>query len=76
MKKYNVVIGCEYVQGHLRYGHLEGVIEATSEEEAKAIALAEHDYFDLIVDDYSVDDYEIDERDIEVTQACEDSHEQ
>lgn len=72
MKKYNVIIGCEYVQGHLRYGHLEGVIEATSEEEAKAIALAMPEYLDLVVDDYRVDDYEIDNGDIEVSEVKED----
>lgn len=71
MKKYNVIIGCDYVQGYLRYGHLEGVVEATSAEEAKAIALAEHDYFDLVVDDYSVNGYEIDKSDIEVSEVEE-----
>lgn len=71
MKKYNVTIGCDYVQGYLRYGHLEGVIRANSAEEARAIALAEPSCLDLFIDDYSVDGYEIDEDDIEISEVEE-----
>lgn len=71
MKKYDVFIGCDYVQGHLRHGHLEGVIEANSAEEARAIALAEPDCLELFIDDYSVGGYEIDEDDIDISEIKE-----
>lgn len=71
MKKYDVFIGCDYVQGHLRYGHLEGVIEANSAEEARAIALAEPDRLELFIDGYSVGGYEIDEDDIDISEIKE-----
>lgn len=35
MTKFKVFQDADYVQGHLRYGHREGIIEADSEEEAK-----------------------------------------
>lgn len=75
MKKYDVFIGCDYVQGHLRHGHLEGVIEANSAEEARAIALAEPDCLELFIDDYDVTDFDIDENDIEISEVEEDNHE-
>lgn len=54
-KRYTISVPVEYVMGHLRYGHLEMIIEADNEKEARA----EFDprYADLIVDDWEVDDY-------------------
>ena len=76
MQKYNVIISCKYVEGYLKYGHLEDVIEAPSEEEAKAIALAKPNRLNLVVDDYDVTDFDIDENDIEISEVEEDNHEQ
>ena len=54
-KRYTISVPVEYVFGHLRYGHLEMIIEADNEEEARA----EFDprYADLIVDDWEVYEY-------------------
>ena len=57
--KFLVTADLEYVSGHLRYGHLEGVVEAGSEEELKE--MFKEDYFnerlDIIVDSFRIDDY-------------------
>ena len=52
---------CDYVIGHLRYGHLEGEVNVESEEELqKLIDSGEiRDYMELEIDDFSVDSYEI-----------------
>lgn len=59
MKKYKVTIPLDYVQGHLRYGHLEGIVEVENEEELKKLIESKdvRDYLDMEIDDYSVDDY-------------------
>lgn len=54
-KRYTISVPVEYVMGRLRYGHLEMIIEADNEEEAKAAFNPR--YADLIVDDWEVDDY-------------------
>ena len=60
MKKFKVTQDCDYVVGHLRYGHFEGIIEADNLEEAKEIMKDEYsrDYLSLVIDDYEVDSYE------------------
>lgn len=60
MSKFNVTVGCEYVMGHLRYGHYEGIVEADTEEEAIKKAKDEIEYFDLVIDDYEIEDAEVD----------------
>lgn len=64
-KKVKFDIPLEYVMGHLRYGHKEGVLELT-EEEFKELQEDPLDFIynqdilcdlDLIIDDYSVEDY-------------------
>ena len=59
MKKYKVTIPVDYVQGHLRYGHLEGTVEVENEEELKKLIESKdiRDYLDIEIDDYSVYDY-------------------
>ena len=54
-KRYTISVPVEYVFGNLRNGHLEMIIEADNEEEARA----EFDprYADLIVDDWEVYEY-------------------
>ena len=58
MKKYLVTQEADYVQGHLRFGHREGIIEAESAEEALRKVKDEgyDDCLDLVVDSYEVDD--------------------
>lgn len=57
--KFLVTAGVGYIMGHLEYEHLEGIVEASSEEELKE--MMEEKYFyrklDVIADDYSVEDY-------------------
>ncbi|HHX67279.1 MAG TPA: hypothetical protein GX708_04380 [Gallicola sp.] len=59
MKEYKVTIPVDYVQGHLRYGHLEGIVEVENEEELKKLIESKEieDYLSIEVDDYSVEDY-------------------
>ena len=58
-KMYKINAALDYVQGHLRYGHLEGTVELTDEELEKLKKRPnEAKYLDLntVIDDYSVDD--------------------
>ena len=57
MKKFKVTIPCEYIQGHLRYGHAEGIIEAKNIESITNLGDLD---LDIVVDDYEIDDYELD----------------
>ena len=61
--KFNIPL--EYVIGHLRHGHKEGILELT-EEEFKKLQENPLDFIysqdilydlDLVIDDYRVDDY-------------------
>lgn len=62
MKTFVVGRNVDYVQGHLRYGHRETLVEAESREELEEKLKDEKyveeifDDSDLIVDDYEVDD--------------------
>ena len=64
MKKILIDAPLEYVAGHLRYGHLEGVIEVPDKEfekfkENPIDFLYNNDYtdeLDLLIDDWRVDD--------------------
>lgn len=69
MAKYEVYMDCDYVNGHLRYGHLEGVVSAESVEEAKRMVMKRPELLDLVVDDYEVEDYELDEGSITVMEV-------
>jgi len=56
MKKFKVTQDLDYISGHLRYGHFEGIIEAESAREAQE--MVEDDpigYLSLVIDDYEVD---------------------
>jgi len=67
MKLYKVFQDLDYVSGHLRYGHLEGTVEAESAEEA--IALVKDDplgYLSIIIDDYELEDWDEGDNPIEV----------
>lgn len=57
--KYKVVAYLDYVSGYLRYGHLEGIVEAESEEALKEM-MKQYDFIDKLdvkIDDYEVADY-------------------
>ena len=64
MKKILIDAPLEYVIGHLRYGHLEGVIEVPDEEfekfkENPIDFLYDNEYIDgldLLIDDLEIDD--------------------
>lgn len=58
-KKYLVNAGLDYIQGHLRYGRLEGTVELTDEELAKLRKdpnFAKELGLNIEVDDWRVDD--------------------
>lgn len=65
MKKILIDAPLEYVAGHLRYGHLEGVIEISDEEfekfkENPIDFLYDNEYIDkldLLIDDWRVEDH-------------------
>ncbi len=58
MAKFKVVQQADYVVGHLRYGHREGIIEADSKEDAlnKLKNKGYADYLEPQIDDYEVED--------------------
>lgn len=63
--KVRIIKYCDYVAGHLRYGHFETDVEVNSLEEAKEMFPEERESYwnmELIVDDYEVDDYEVSNR--------------
>ena len=64
MKKFLVTAALGYVTGYLRYGHLEGIVEAESEEALKEMMKKENftKYLDVVVDDYGeIGEYEYEE---------------
>ena len=70
MKKFRVTQDLDYIVGHLRYGHLEGTVEAESAEEA--MALVKDDplgYLSLIIDDYEVEGWDEGDNPIEVEEV-------
>ncbi len=75
MARFKVSQEADYVMGHLRYGHREGVIEAESKEDAleKLKNGYASDYLDLIVDDYEVEDVEYGGNEFEIEELKEDS---
>lgn len=72
MKKFLVTQECDYVQGHLRYGHKECYIYADSLEDAKKKFKDEgyEDDMELIVDDYCVEDYDCYDNPYEFTEVA------
>lgn len=75
MARFKISQEADYVMGHLRYGHREGVIEAESKEDAleKLKNGYASDYLDLIVDDYEVEDVEYGDNEFEIEELKEDS---
>ena len=56
--KFKVSQECDYVMGHLRYGHLEGVVDVKDEEELKGLIESDEitDYMEIKVDDYEIEE--------------------
>ncbi len=59
MAKFIVTQELDYITGHLRYGHREGIIEADSLVEAKKKIEEKggEDYLNLVVDDCRIEDW-------------------
>lgn len=68
MAKFKVSQEADYITGHLRYGHREGVIEANSKEDAldKLKNKGYTYYLDLKVDDYEVEDVDYGDNKFEI----------
>lgn len=73
MAKFRVSQEADYVMGHLRYGHREGVIEAESKEDAlnKLKNEGYTDYLDFVLDDYSCEDVEYGDNEFEIEEIEE-----
>lgn len=73
MAKFKVSQEADYITGHLRYGHREGVIEANSKEDAldKLKNKGYTDYLDLKVDDYEVEDVDYGDNEFEIEEVEE-----
>lgn len=74
MKKFRVYQQADYVQGHLRYGHREGIIEAESKEDALNKLNEGHtDFLDLEIDDYSVYEANYGDNEFEIEEVTEEN---
>lgn len=64
MVKIKLFMNYDYIRGHLRYGHKEGIVELTDEEYAKFKENPKAFIEDTDIDDelnFVLDDYEIDD---------------
>ena len=73
MAKFRVSQEADYVMGHLRYGHREGVIEAESKEDAlnKLKNEGYTDYLDFVLDEYSCEDVEYGDNEFKIEEVEE-----
>ena len=75
--KFRISQDCDYVNGYLRYGHLEGEIEVNSKEELEKMIKENpaevREYMNLIIDDYEVNDYDEGDNPIEFKEIKEDN---
>lgn len=58
--KFRVTQDLDYVNGFLRYGHKEGIVEVESEDKLKEMIDSGKifNYMDVEIDDYSIEDYD------------------
>lgn len=60
--KFKISQDCDYAEGFLRYGHLEGIIEAESKEELEKMIRENPEevekYMEFELDSYELTDYE------------------
>lgn len=67
MKEFLVTQDCDYIAGHLRYGHLEGIIKAESLEEARAILFdGDRSMLNFIIDDFEIENYRVGDHPIKI----------
>ena len=73
MAKFRVSQDADYVMGHLRYGHREGIIKAESKEDAlnKLENEGYTDHLDFVLDDYSCEDVEYGDNEFEIEEVEE-----
>lgn len=73
MAEFRVSQEADYVMGHLRYGHREGVIEAESKEDAlnKLKNEGYTDYLDFVLDGYSCEDVEYGDNEFKIEEVEE-----
>lgn len=59
MSKYEITVPVEYVEGHLNYGYLEGVVDIPDDKlnDSEYLKKAIRNSCQLIVDDYDVYSY-------------------
>ena len=68
--KFRVTQEANYVMGHLRYGHREGIVEANSKENVlKLIEGNEDDYLDIVIDDYEIEDADFENNPFEIEEV-------
>ena len=68
--KFRVTQEANYVMGHLRYGHREGIVEANSKEDVlKLIEGNEDDYLDIVIDDYEIEDADFENNHFEIEEV-------
>ena len=68
--KFRVTQEANYVMGHLRYGHREGIVEANSKKDAlKLIEGNEDDYLDIVIDDYEIEDADFENNPFEIEEV-------
>lgn len=68
--KFRVTQEANYVMGHLRYGHREGIVEADSKEDAlKLIEGNEDDYLYIVIDDYEIEDADFENNPFEIEEV-------
>ena len=68
--KFRVTQEANYVMGHLRYGHREGIVEDDSKKDAlKLIEGNEDDYLDIVIDDYEIEDADFENNHFEIEEV-------
>lgn len=65
--KFRVTQDLDYVNGFLRYGHKEGIVEVESEDKLKEMIESGKifNYMDVEIDDYSIEDYDDGDNEVE-----------
>lgn len=76
MMKFKIYQDLDYANGYLRYGHLEGTIEAESKEALEKMIKEEpemvRDYMNFELDDYDLNDYDTGDNPIEIVEEIKD----
>lgn len=74
--KFKISQNCDYANGYLRYGHLEGIIETESKEALEKMIKETPDYvrdaMGFKLDDYELNDYDTGDNPIEIVEVVKD----